>query len=122
MKKDHHNFFNELLSDAMAYIESDRDDTNRHLKAAFDTISDYMTETEIESAYNAMMALKGIRKIPLSSIYPAFISEDPQDLVGRDITVKGSNIRVLVVDVKNSTLTFEELPQQPYDENAVRAA
>lgn len=121
MKKDHHNFFNELLFDAMAYIESDRTDAHRHLKAAFDTISDYMTETEIESAYNAMMALKGIRKISLSAIHPAFISDNPQDLVGRDLTVKGSNIRVLVVDVKNSTLMFEEQPQH-LDDEAIKAA
>lgn len=99
--------FNELLTQAMAYIENDRTDPDGNLKAAFDTLTDFMTPTEIESAYSAMAGLKALKKIPLSDLKAAFINAGPMSLVGRNLFYRGRHMKVLVVDVKNDTVTCQ---------------
>jgi len=107
MKTATNSIFNELLSQAMAYIENGRTDPDGNLKAAFDTLTDFMTPTEIESAFSAMAGLKELKKIPLSDLKAAFINADPLSLVGRNLFYHDRHMKILVVDVKSDTVTYQ---------------
>lgn len=49
--------FSTLITKAMQYIESGKRDLTQSNKSAYETLSDYMTDTEIESSHMALCSI-----------------------------------------------------------------
>lgn len=58
MSKKYKDTFSELITKAMQYIESGKRDIINSNKTAYEKLSDYMTDIEIESSHAALSALE----------------------------------------------------------------
>ncbi len=57
MSQKHTDTFSSLITKAMQYIESGKQELVKSNKSAYEKLSDYMTDIEIESSHAALSAL-----------------------------------------------------------------